>query len=266
MKASVKSIRYCLALLGCTVISSNAAVLFSDIFDATGPGTPNDQTTNPGRQGGSLAPLGYLQAGNVQIGNTATLPQSPGSDLGDEFLAAFAGAAYINHDFSNETAPLEITFRGLVSSTLNTGVNNWLSFSVGNGTSVPFVNGASVASVLFRANGDTEVWNHGSNVAGGSGLAPGFDVWSDYKVILSDTAGTGSAFGSGGSRADYYINGTLLGTLNITQLTAGEGYIGFASDRIVGYDNVQISTVPEPSSVIVGISGLAGLVLLRRRK
>ncbi|WP_367875207.1 hypothetical protein [Luteolibacter sp. Populi] len=266
MKTSVKSIRYCLALLGCTVISSNAAVLFTDNFDATGPGSPNDQTTNPGRQGGSLATLGYLQAGNVQIGNTTTLPASPGSDVGDEFLAAFAGTAYINQDFSSETSPLEITFRGLVSSASSTGLDNWVALMVGNATGVPFVNNANVSSILFRANGGTEVWNHGANTAGGSSVAPGFDVWSDYKVILSDTAGTGSAFGSGGSRADYYINGSLLGTLNITQLTAGEGYIGFASDRIVGYDNVQISTVPEPSSVIVGISGLAGLVLLRRRK
>lgn len=266
MTTSIKPVVCSLALLGCTVISSNAAVLFTDNFDATGPGSPNDQITNPGRQGGSLATLGYLQANNVQIGNLTTLPPSPGSDLGDEFLAAFGGTAYINHDFSNETAPLEITFRALISSTLSTGLDNWISLSVGNGTTIPFVNGASVSSVLFRANGATEVWNHGSSVAGGSSAAPGFDVWSDYKVVLSDTAGTGSAFGSGGSRADYYINGSLLGTLNITQLTAGEGYIGFAADRIVGYDNVRIATVPEPSSAIIGISGIAGLVLLRRRK
>jgi hypothetical protein len=266
MKTSLKPFLTCLALLTCTAVSPAATLLFSDNFDATGSGSPNDQTGNPGRQGGTLATLGYLQAGNVQIGNTTTLPASPGSDLGDEFLAAFAGTAYINHDFSNQTVPLEITFRGLVSSIANTGANNWISLSIGNAAGVPFVNGANVSSILFRANGDTEVWNHGSNAPGGSGFAPGFDVWSDYKVILSDTAGTGSAFGSGGSRADYYINGSLLGTLNMTQLNAGEGFIGFASDRIVGYDNVSITAVPEPSSVILGIGGLAGLVLLRRRK
>lgn len=266
MKTSSKSIVSCIALLACTAASSSAAVLFTDNFDATSNQTPNDQIGNPGRQGGSLATLGYLQANNVQIGNLTTLPPSPGSDLGDEFLAAFGGTAYVNHDFSNETAPLEITFRGLTSSISNTGINNWLAFVVGSATGVPFVNGASVSSILFRANGDTEVWNHGSNAAGGSGFAPGFDVWTDYKVILSDTAGTGSAFGSGGSRADYYINGAFLGTLTINQLGAGEGYIGFSADRIVGYDNISISTVPEPSAAILGMSGVAGLALLRRRK
>lgn len=256
----------CLALLTCTAVPSGAAVLFSDNFDATSNQTPNDQIDNPGRQGGTLATLGYLQTGNVQIGNTTTLPASPGSDIGDEFLSAFGGRAYINHDFSNETMPIEISFRGLISSISSTGTDNWLSVSVGDVTDIPFVNGANVASILFRANGGTEAWNHGSNAPGGSGTAIGFDVWSDYRVVLSDTAGTGSAFGSGGSRADYYVNGTFLGTMSINQLTAGDGYIGFASDRIVGYDNVTISTVPEPSAMMAGMSGLACLVLLRRRK
>lgn len=267
MKTFPKALISCLALLTCcTAASATAAVLFTDNYDATSNQSPNDQLGNPGRQGGLLATLGYLQNGNVQIGNLTTLPPSPGSDLGDEFLAAFAGRAYVNHDFSNETIPIEITFRALVSSNSNTGLDNWVSFSIGNASGVPFVNGASVSSILFRANGGTEVWNHGANVPGGSGFAPGFDVWSDYKVVLSDTAGTGSAFGSGGSRADYYINGSLLGTLNINQLTAGEGYIGFAADRIVGYDNLEIATVPEGSSLLVGLAGLGCLILLRRRK
>jgi len=261
-----KTLISCLALLTCASAISTAAVLFTDNYDANSNQTPNDQLANPGRQGGLLATLGYIQNGNVQIGNLATLPPSPGSGLGDEFLAAFAGRAYVDHDFSNETVPIEITFRGRCSGISNPGLDTWVAFSIGNASGVPFVNGASVSSILFRANGGTEVWNHGANVPGGSGFAPGFDVWSDYKVVLSDTTGTGSAFGSGGSRADYYINGSLLGTLNITQLTAGEGYIGFAADRIVGYDNLQISTIPEPSSVVAGLGGLAGLALLRRRK
>ena len=266
MKITTRPLTLCLALMSCAAISSNAAVLFSDNFDATSNQSPNDQITNPGRQGGSLATLGYIQSGNVQIGNLTTLPPGPGSDLGDEFLAAFGGRAYINYDFSNQTMPIEISFRGLISSNSNTGTTNWLSVSVGDVTGTPFVNGANVASILFRANGGTEVWNHGSNAPGGSIAAPGFDVWSDYRVVLSDTAGSGSAFGSGGSRADYYVNGVLLGTLNINQLTAGDGFIGFAADRIVGYDNITISTVPEPSAALIGFGGLTCLALRRRRK
>jgi uncharacterized protein (TIGR03382 family) len=255
-----------IALLAFTAVCPAATLLFSDNYDATSNQSPNDQIANPGRQGGTLATLGYLQNGNVQIGNLATLPPNTPSGVGDEFLAAFAGRAYVNHDFSTQTVPIEITFRGLISSISNTGPRSWVSFSVGDATGVPFVNGANVASILFRADGDTEVWDGGLNAVGGSGFAPGFDVWSDYKVVLSDTAGTGSAWGSGGSRADYYINGTLLGTLNMAQLNPGEGFIGFASDRIVGYDDLKISAIPEPSPALLGLGGLAGCVLLRRRK
>ncbi len=266
MPPSIKPLIPCLALLTCTAASLEAAVLFTDNYDATSNQSPNDQIGNPGRQGGPLATLGYIQAGNVQIGNLTTLPPSPGSDLGDEFLAAFGSVAYINHDFSNETDLLEISFRGLVSSVENTGANNWVSLIVGNAAGAPFVNSANVAAILFRANGATEEWNRGNSAAGASSAAPGFDVWTDYKVVLSDTAGTGSAFAGNGSKAAYYVNGSLLGTLNITQLNAGDGYIGFGADRIVGYDNVKIATIPEPSSVIAGIGGLAGLGLVRRRK
>ena len=262
----LRPVLHSLALLALTAASPAATVLFTDNYDATSNQSPNDQITNPGRQGGTLATLGYLQAGNVQIGNTTTLPPNTPSGLGDEFLAAFGSAAYVNHDFSNQTVPLEITFRGLISSIANTGADNWVGLIVGNAAGVPFVNGGNVSSVLFRANGATEVWNHGSNAVGGSGFAPGFDAWTDYKVVLSDTAGTGSAWGSGGSRADYYINGNLLGTLNMTQLNAGEGFIGFGADRIVGYDDVKITAIPEPSSALLGLGGLAGCVLLRRRK
>lgn len=265
MPASLKPVLLGLALLAGTAATSNAVVLFTDNYDATSNQTPNDQINNPGRQGGTLATLGYIQLNNVQIGNTATLPASPGSGLGDEFLAAFGGRAYVNYNFSSQTLPLEISFLGLVSSNSNTGTTNWVSITVGDVAGTPFVNGANVASVLFRANGATEVWNHGSNAPGGSGAAPGFDVWTDYKIILSDTAGTGSAFTGAGSRIDYYANGVLLGTLNVNQLTASDGYIGFAADRIVGYDNLSIATVPEPSGAILGLSGLGVLLLLRRR-
>jgi hypothetical protein len=261
-----KSIITAIAALAAFTLAgpASAAVLFADNFDATSNETPNDQTANPGRQGGSLATLGYLQAGNVQIGNTTTNPaNSPGS-VGDDMLAAFGGSAYVNYNFSNQTVPLSITFRGLVNNYLGNS-SNWVSFTVGDNT-VLSVNGAAARSILFRANGGTELWNNGSNTVGVSGYAPGFNVWTDYKVVLSDTAGTGSAWGTGGSRADYFSNGSFMGTFNMTQLTASEGYIGFSSSatHISGYDDLKIETIPEPSTALLG--GLGMLALLRRRR
>src|SRR5690606_9496957 len=133
------------ALLAAMALPSQAIVLFTDNYDATSNQTPNDPTDNPGRQGGTIATAGYIQSGNVQIGNTSTLPPGPGSDPGDEFLAAFAGRAWVNYDFSTQTLPLVVSFHGLVASRESTGLDNWISVSVGNGVGAPFVNGGSVA-------------------------------------------------------------------------------------------------------------------------
>jgi hypothetical protein len=253
-----------LAALAAFIIAGpvSAAVLFTDNFDATSNQTPNHQITNPGRQGGTLATLGYLQAGNVQIGNTTNYPANTPSDAGDDMLLAFTGSAYVNYNFSNQTLPLAITFRGLVDSGSNEP-SFWVAFSVGDNT-VQWVNGASVSSILFRANGGTQLFDNGSATVGVSGFAPGMDAWTDYKVVLSDTAGTGSAWGTGGSRADYYSNGSFLGTMAISQLTASEGYIGFSSYDIVGIDDLKIETIPEPGAALLG--GLGMLALLRRRR
>jgi hypothetical protein len=264
LKCKITASLACLALLflaSSAQAAAQAAVLFSDNYTATSNQTPNDQITNPGRQGGTLAPLGYIQGGNVQIGNTGTLPIDPGDvSSGDSFLAAFGGSAYINLDFSIVSGPLEIDFKGLVHTS---GLTDWVSFNVGNGTGAPFVNNSAVSSILFRANGGTELFNNGTdNGAGASGFAPGLDAWTSYKVILSDTAGTGSAFVGNGSRADYYVNGSFVGTFNMNQLSAGQGFIGFSSGQISGYDNVTISGTL-PAGVVIAPHLVADIEPLR---
>jgi hypothetical protein len=244
--------------------ASAATLLFSDNFTATGPGTPNDQISNVGRQGGTLATLGYLQSGNVQIGNATNAAPHGGNDM----LVAFGGRAYVNYDFSSQTVPLEISFKGLVNSANVGTADQWVSFSVGNNTT-PFVNGPNVSSVLFRANGETQLFDNAADSTGGSGLNTGLDAWVDYKIVLSDTAGTGGAWGTGGSRITYFSNNTQLGTFDIGQLVSGEGYFGFAAANISGYDNLTITAIPEPAAAIpepaAALLGSLGLLALLRR-
>lgn len=237
--------------------ASSATILFSDNFLATSNQTPNDQTTNVGRQGGTLATLGYLQDGNVQIGNGT----NPAPHGGNDMLIAFGGRAYVNYDFSAQTVPIEITFNGLVNSS---DASDFIGFSVGS-NSIDWVTGANVSSVLFRANGATELWDRGSSSVGATGSNVGLNVWTDYKIVISDTAGTGGAWGTGGSRIDYYSAGSFVGTFNITQLATGDGYLGLASSgSIAGFDNLTITAIPEPGAALLGGIGL--LALLRRRR
>ncbi len=274
---SLKTTVSSLALLSCTAVSSHAVVLFTDNFDVTGPSFssppdntgigPNFDAANPGRQGGTLATptLGYLFSGNVQVGNTTTLAIAPGSALGDEMLVS--GTATVNFNFATIGTPIEINFNGLPDFN-NGNQDNWFSFTVGDVGDGRFVNAAGLDfGMLFRANGGTQYFVDSAATTGTAGPAVGLNTWSTYKIILSDAAGTGSAFGTGSSRVDYYQNGALLGTATLgSPLTADQGYIGFGTSSISGIDNLSIASVPEPSAMMACLGSVAGFALLRRRK
>jgi hypothetical protein len=263
------------------VQTASAVVLFTDNFDVntgsyilppnegTGLG-PNHEAANPGRQGGTLATptLGYTFQGNAQVGNLTTLaPNSnAGSLAGDEMLLAFGASATINFNFAAFGTPIEITFDGLPNA--ETDLTNWFSFMVSENTGTQFVNNSSVDfGILFRANGGTQYFTDGANATtGAQGPSVGQNLWEDYRIVLSDAAGTGSAFGTGSSRVDYYQNGALLGTVAVSDpFTAGQGYFGFGGGGLAGIDNIAITSVPEPMGTVLLSAGL-GLMMFRRRR
>ena len=259
----------------------SAQVLFSDNFNGiTGssgyPATPttgaNYQLGTPGRIGGSLTlPAGaayingFLTDGNEQLGNPNTLPGNnlDNNVVGNNLLLANQASVWINNDFSSINSPLTLSFNGLVDSGDST---DWLGVLVGNSGQTPWVLNTTFA-IIFRENGGTQYFNNGNGTTGASGAAPGDNVWESYQIVLSDTAGTGSAFDGNGSLVTYFANGVELGTAAIGQLTAGQGYLGFDSPgQIVGIDDIVVS-VPEPGTWALLGGGLAlSLIVLRRKK
>jgi hypothetical protein len=257
----------------------SAQVLFSDNFNGmTGPsGYPATPTTganfelgNAGRIGGSLTmPAGaaYINGtfsdSNEQLGDPTDLVGNPSDNsvAGDNLLLANEAADFINYDFSTINSALTITWNGNVKG----GGGDWLSFMI-NTTASPsvWVLTSTVDSTLFQQNGGTQNFIGGSGGAGPSGTAPGNNVWQSYEVVLSDTAGTGSAFDGNGSKYEYYANGTLLGTQTLAQLTAGQGSLGFSASNIAGIDDIVVS-VPEPSTYALLSGGLLSLMAFRRR-
>lgn len=277
----MKTLTFCLFAAASLWTTASATILLTDNFDvttgsfttppdSTGIG-PNSELSNPGRQSGALATptLGYTFQGNAQVGNTTTLAANAGSGsaVGDDLLLAFSASATINYNFATVGAPLMITFDALPNAQAD--LTNWFSFMVSEGTGTQFVNNGGVDfGILFRANGGTQYFTDGINATdGATGPSVGSNTWANYKIVLSDTAGTGSAFGSGSSRLDYYQNGALLGSVAVSDpFTTDQGYFAFGGGALAGIDNIQISSIPEPSSVMASLSGLTGLILLRRRK
>jgi hypothetical protein len=93
------------------------------------------------------------------------------------------------------------------------------------------------------------------------------------KLVISDTAGTGSAFNgvTNGAKVETFMNGVSQGVVAKT-LTANDGFLTFRANPAawaggygLGYvDNLSVSVVPEPSTAL--LSGLGILAMLRRRR
>jgi hypothetical protein len=88
-----------------------------------------------------------------------------------------------------------------------------------------------------------------------------------FRIVLSNTAGTGSAFNGGGSKAMLYNGSTFVGTYTLPQLTSGDGYISFAANpyngswNITHIDNLSIELVSDFGawSTALGLTaGVAG--------
>ncbi|MDB6078457.1 MAG: hypothetical protein JWO82_2204, partial [Akkermansiaceae bacterium] len=193
--------------------SASAVVLFTDNFSVTANmNDTNFDLANPGRQGGTLATptLSYSDlapGGYEQVGNTTTFAGNPNALLLDN-----GGTTYINYNFAAVTSAISISFDRIIASG-NPDLSDWVSLQVNGAAGAgPGVTGADFG-ILFRGNGGTQLFQVGQGgVDGASGTNTGYGVFTNYTVVLSDLAGTGSAFGTGGSLVTYYEGSTLLGS------------------------------------------------------
>ncbi len=231
----------------------NVNALFTDNYTVSVGSANIDFENTLGREAGSLFPLSYLtrytggSAFLQQVGNTTAFTTTTNV----LFFRNDAGVR-IDNDFSTVGAPIEIKWSVIM---------NWFSFANSNSLTIGNrSDGYDPTNAAFtfhlRRDGTTAIYDHGVATAGASGTNFGENVLVDYKVVLSDTAGTGSPFGSGGSKVAYYQSGVLLGTATIGQLTAGQGYVGFVGGvGNVGIDNLQIGSVSPAAITLAGTLG-----------
>jgi hypothetical protein len=180
--------------------------------------------------------------------------------MGGESLTSNYGAAAIGL--------LSMSFDLRLQTSNNS--TDWMSVSISDAAfgGNPWVLDAGVAfSVIFRASGNTDI-----TMGGGSASAWTSNTanYSTVTIVLSDSVGTGSAFNGNGSLARIYdASNTLIATSGaLPQLTNAYfslgGYSTTGAGTIWEVDNLNISTIPEPSAALLG--GLGLLALLRRRR
>jgi hypothetical protein len=89
-----------------------------------------------------------------------------------------------------------------------------------------------------------------------------------WKLVFTDTAGTGSAFNGNGSQVTFTNGTTTLGTVPLGQLNSSNLQLTFRNldNRFIGIDNLSISTVPEPAAAILMAASLGMMALRRKRR
>jgi hypothetical protein len=230
-------------------ISSSPAqiILLADNFNTVGVGNSfNDNDGLVADQSGTLAPLSYSLNSRNWDGSPAWEGYFQRGN-GEKMLLAgydnpFAGNVFasVNRNFADTAnslnSPLEIKFE--LNVTDSQVPENWGTIAIGSAQN-QFVNHPSNKfSSLFRDNGQTQQFASGPEV----GASMTFSDEDQITLLLSDTAGTGSAFNGNGSVAKIFINDVLQFTSPQLGLGAGDGFITFqAFGTKVYYDNLVIT-------------------------
>lgn len=205
--------------------------LLRDTFDADNQSAAGFNLTLQMDQTGTRAPLLYTittagQDWQAQHGNGGTMLL-----VGD---AGYGARASINQDFAvlaNEAdMPIAFSLDAWVTDTTVTSC--WSSVAIGNAQNLLPNEGGAKFGILPKLGGDLEVWVNGA-------LQPlASHTGRTFRIVLADTAGTGSAFNGHGSQAALYEGGALVGVYPLPQLAAGDGYLSFAANPYNGSWNL----------------------------
>ena len=219
-------------------------ILLKDHFNTVSESAAGFNSMIGNDQQGTLAPLSYTvttagQDWQAQHGNGGAMLL-----VGD---SGYGASTSLNQDFAapaNEAdLPLSFQMDAWVTDTGNTSC--WSSISIGSAKVITANDSRTKFGILPVLDGSMQVWVNGVQqpVASHGG--------NTFRIVLSNTAGTGSAFNGGGSKAMLYNGSTFVGTYTLPQLTSGHGFISFAANpyngswNITHIDNLSIELVSD---------------------
>ena len=227
--------------------SASATVLLTDNFNSSSRNGAsfNDNSALTADQSGSLITVPCALGGSPYSDGASMTLNMQGNGWGGEWASP-------DHNFATDAnsanKPLEIQFDMWFDSSNDN--NSWICFSLDS------TKGALLSGYNFYKRQSEGQHN--------------------YKLVISDTVGTGSGFNgiANGAKVEFFIDNASQGTTVNTLATDG-GYItfhalpgywaGYGATWGLGHvDNLTVSLVPEPSAALLGSLGM--IALLRRRR
>ena len=255
---------------------TRAALLLSDNY--TVPSNQNDPNQAlAGRQAGSLATLTYsTNGGNVQTGNTTTMRS--GGD-GNYLLLAFNGRASLDQDLNGPLSQGGLNISFDVSPELTVGSSDWSSVDLGEANANRFLGvnqNFAHFGIIFRANGLFQAFDGNTAVGAGPFIDPsvtppgGQDSFATITLAMSDSTDGNPFDGAGQTTINAYsplFSGGLVPFYSFTKTGGGytDNYLTLSSTHIGGFDNLAISSVPEPMGLGTCVIGGIAVLGCRRR-
>lgn len=256
-RQSMKTEQIVLALLSALMISSgaldvSAQVLFNDPF-TSGPVDPtNVNATVATRQSGSLAPISYLYtpdaAAEFVVSNNVFV-MSAGGSAKTTMSPNYNFTQYGNLSISVDLKP----------AASNAG---WENFCIGTAAPNAWHFENPLEFFFAARDGSGYVFDGGATKATFGASAP--DANGFWNLRFDISTGT-SSITNGLATVNAYVGGTLVASY--TRATAFTGnyisLVGSAADpaNVTFWDNLQVTTVPEPTTVC--LLGLGGLLVFR---
>ncbi|MFM2296441.1 MAG: hypothetical protein RL117_148 [Verrucomicrobiota bacterium] len=222
-----------------TMFFASASPHLTDNFDSGSYGASSFNSSIASDQGGTLAGAAYSVYApsadwQAQHGNGGGMLL-----VGD---SGYAARASLQQNFATlaNSSDLPVSFQMDAWVTDTSSNACWAAVTMGNGQNMlPNDIGAKFAIL-------PELGNRLQVIVNGNQQWLAVRSGNNFTIVISDTAGSGSAFNGKGSKAVVYNGSALVGIYTLPQLTEADGFLSFSacpyngSWNIARFDNLSI--------------------------